>query len=87
MKLLHSGGCVSFIMPKCRVAPLKITTLPRLELTAAVIGVRITHFVIKSLELPSVPIHLWTDSQIVMYWIQSNKILPPFVAHRIAEIH
>ena len=74
-------------MAKFRVAPLKITTLPRLELMAAVIGVRITHFVMTSLELTSIPIHLWTDSQIVMYWIHSTKHLPPFVAHRIGEIH
>ena len=83
----NSGGCISFIMAKCRVAPLKITTLPRLELMAAVIRVRITHFVMTSLELTSIPIHLWTDSQIVMYWIHSTKHLPPFVAHCIGEIH
>ena len=75
----NAGDCVSFIMAKCRVAPLKTTTLPRLELMAAVVGARLTNFIITSLKLQSPPIYLWTGSQIVMYWIHSSKRLPPFV--------
>ncbi|XP_047998794.1 uncharacterized protein LOC125236138 [Leguminivora glycinivorella] len=29
---------------------------------------------------------LWTDSQIVIEWCKSNKLLPPFVARRVEEI-
>ena len=78
---------VSFVMAKSRVAPLKATTLPRLELMAAVIGARITKFIITSLKLEATKTYIWTDSQIVLYWIHSTKKLPQFIAHRIGEIH
>ena len=84
---LSSDDCVSFIMAKSRVAPLKATTLPRLELMAAVVGARITRFIMTSLKLESTSTYIWTDSQIVLYWIHSSKKLPPFIAHRIREIH
>ena len=81
----NSRSCISFITAKYLVVPLKTTTLPRLKLMAAVIGVRITHLLSHQ---PSVPIHLWVDRQIVMYWILSSNNLPPvFVAHHIAVIH
>ena len=50
---LSSGDHVSFIMAKSHVAPLKVTTLPRLELIAAVVGARITKFIMTSLKLES----------------------------------
>ena len=78
---------VSFVMAKSRVAPLKPTTLPRLELMAAVVGARITKFIMTSLKLESTGIYIWTDSQIVLHWIHSSKKLPPFITHRIGEIH
>ena len=78
---------VSFVMAKSHVAPLKATTLPRLELMAAVVGARITKFIITSLKIKSTGIYIWTDSQIVLYWIHSPKKLLPFIAHRIGEIH
>ena len=75
----------TFVVAKGRVAPLKQITLPKLELMAAVIAARLTRFVIDSLGL-DVPPHLWTDSQIVLFWLQSTKQLPQFVTHRVREI-
>ena len=83
----NSDGHVAAIMAKSRVAPLKSTTLPRLELMAAVTGARITKFVMTSLNLKSIHTYIWTDSQIVLYWTQSSKKLPSFVAHCVEEIH
>ena len=75
----------TFVVAKGRVAPLKQITLPKLELMAAVIAARLTRFVIDSLGL-DVPPHLLTDSQIVLFWLQSTKQLPQFVTHRVREI-
>jgi len=75
----------TLVMAKGRVAPLKQVTLPRLELMAAVIASRLTRFVTDSLRL-DVPTHLWTDSQIVLFWLQSTKPLPQFIEHWVREI-
>ena len=75
----------TFVMAKGRVAPLKPVTLPKLELMAAVIAARLARFVLDSLRI-DVPTHLWTDSQIVLFWLQSTKSLPQFIKHRVSEI-
>ena len=53
---------------------------------AALIAARVSKFITTSLSLQDASTHLWTDSQIVLYWIQSNKRLPTFVSHRVNEI-
>ena len=84
---LCSQSQTAFVMAKSRVAPLKSQTLPRLELMAALIAARLTKFVKDSLKLARIPIYVWVDSQIAIYWIHSQKKLPQFVAHRVNEIH
>jgi len=32
-------------------------------------------------------VHLWSDSQIILYWIKSDKKLHQFVSHWVTEIH
>ena len=75
----------SFVMAKGRVEPLKQITLPKLELMAAVVAAKLARFVIESLCLKPT-IFMWTDSQIVLCWIQSTKVLPSFIKHRVEEI-
>ena len=84
---LRSSNHTAFITAKTRVAPLKELILPRLELMAAVITSRISVFVIDSLSLQDKPLYLWSDSQIVLYWIKQKKHLASFVSHRVNEIH
>ena len=76
----------SFVMAKSRVAPLKALTLPKLELMAEVVATRLSNFIIHSLTLQQPSIYLWTDSQIVLHWIQSTKFLPQLFTHQISEI-
>ena len=70
--VLHNEA--SFVTAKCRVAPLKELTLPRLELMAALIATRLTRFVLSSLPLHDAPIFMWSDSQIVLHWIKSETV-------------
>ena len=70
-------------MAKTRVVPLKKLILPKLELMATLIG---ASFIMDTIRLSPSAIHLWTDSQIVLYWLQSEKRLNQFVSHRVTEI-
>ena len=83
---LTQGNEVSFIIAKSRVAPLKQLTLPRLELMAALVATRLTRFVMNTIPLQDPPIFVWSDSQIVLHWIKSQKLLPAFVRNRITEM-
>ena len=85
---LHQNKQVAFTMSKTRVAPLKPLTLPRLELSAAVLAARLGDFIVRSLQHSHFQIntHLWSDSQIVLHWINSNKKLKQFISHRVEEI-
>jgi len=85
------GGEVSvnIIMAKSRVAPLRPTSIPRLELQAALIGSRLAAFVKDSVDLPITSTFMWTDSRNVLCWIRAEdpRRFKPYVAHRIGEIH
>ncbi|KAK0154145.1 hypothetical protein N1851_003769 [Merluccius polli] len=56
---------VAFMMGKARVVPLKQTTIPRLELTAAVLAVRVDSMLQKELQLKLEKSVFWTDSTTV----------------------
>ena len=55
------------LMSKSRVAPIKRTFLPRLELLAAIINARLLCFVADSLTLKINRCLCWTDSSIALY--------------------
>ena len=81
-----AGECkVDCIFSKTRLAPQK-TTIPRLELLGVLIGTRALEFVDRELHLPISSKVVWTDSQCVLHWLQSNKPLPVFVENRLKEI-
>ncbi|XP_060578231.1 uncharacterized protein LOC132735303 [Ruditapes philippinarum] len=75
----------TLVMAKTRVAPLKKLTLPRLELMVAVIGYRLRKHMQRNTSITR--IYLWSDSQIVLFWLQTPKTLSQFVRNRVIEIH
>ncbi|XP_058455031.1 uncharacterized protein LOC131432642 [Malaya genurostris] len=72
---------------KTRVAPLRYLSIPRMELQAAVIGVRLADTIAKSHRLTISERFFWTDSRDVICWLQSeHRRYSQFVACRVSEI-
>ena len=78
---------VAFMLGKARVAPLKQTTIPRLELAAAVLAVRVDKMLRKELDIKLNSSTFWTDSQSVLKYIAiEHTRFCTFVANRISVI-
>ncbi|XP_042887785.1 uncharacterized protein LOC122263440 [Penaeus japonicus] len=68
---------------KSRLAPMKSTTTPRLELAAATTAVKIDEALHQELGLELIESTFWTDSMIVIQYIKSqSKRFKTFVANR-----
>lgn len=78
---------VAFIMGKAKVAPLKQTTIPRLELAAAVLAARMDRMLKTELQIQLDDSVYWTDSQSVLKYILSTTArFKTFVANRVSII-
>ena len=77
----------SFVSGKARVTPLKSITVPRLELTAAVLSAKVSEQLKQELDLDLTEEIFWTDSKVVLGYIaNSYKRFHIYVANRIQEI-
>ncbi|XP_032230538.1 uncharacterized protein LOC116614060 [Nematostella vectensis] len=77
----------SLVIGKSRVAPLRLVTIPRLDLTAAVCSVRVSNQLKKELEHTIDDEGFWTDSRVFLGYIANeSKRFHVFVANRVQEI-
>ena len=86
---LYEDGSVTcrLVASKSRVAPLQAVSIPRLELMAAVVGLRLAEAVRNILNLPKHEWLFWSDSVDVLYWIRGrSRKFKPFVANSVGEI-
>ena len=94
-------GCVSFLrlrnqvgevhcnfaFGKSRVAPLKQMTIPRMELAAAVVAVKVAFQLQTELDFTLENTYFWSDSTSVLGYIRNEKArYNTFVANRVALI-
>lgn len=69
------------------MAPLRSITIPRLELTAAVVSTRVSLSLKQGLDYQDIIEVFWTDSQVVIGYIHNeSKRFHTFVANRVQEI-
>ena len=78
---------LAFVVGKCRVAPMRHLSIPRLELQAAVMAVWLKEQIVKKHNMKINSCSFWTDSTTVLQWIHSShRKQKVFVANRVAEI-
>ena len=78
----------SFLQGKSKVPPLKAVTIPRLELTAAVLAVKVGKKLEEAMEMVPTSVSFWSDSTTVLGYIKNTKTrFHIFVANRMKIIH
>lgn len=77
----------ALLMAKSRVAPYKKITVPRMELTAAVIAVKVDILLKQELENPLGESVFWTDSLTVLRYVENDASrFKAFVTNSVALI-
>ena len=90
LKITNNGNSsINLIAAKSKIAPIKpVLTIPKLELSAALLLSRLTVKVLKALKLQLVDIYLFTDSTDVLFWLKDHPSKwPTFVGNRCSRIH
>ena len=90
LRMISNGDInVAFVMGKAKVVPIGVTlSMPRLELMAALLGSKMQWQIKHSINLPLTNCYLYTDSSVVMDWLNNTqKRLKKWVARKITEIH
>ena len=78
----------AFVIGKSRLAPIREISIPRLELTAAVVSVRLSKIVQEEIDLKIGRIVYWTDSTSVLKCIYNEgKRFHTFESNRLTVIH
>ena len=83
----QESGEVASLIGKCRVAPIRNMIVAKLEMQAAVFGVRLIKLILDEHDIQIDQIVHWTDSTTIHQWLHSvDKKQQVFVANRVAEI-
>ncbi|XP_033115696.1 uncharacterized protein LOC117115919 [Anneissia japonica] len=78
---------VSFVLGKSKLAPKAATTIPRMELCAAVLGTDVSELAVTELDLKIDAVYFYTDSKVVMGYITNRtRRFYLYVSNRVARI-
>ena len=77
----------SLVVAKSRVAPIKYTSIPRLELAAGVLSTKMSAIISNNMQYEDVVEYYWTDSQVAFGYLRNtHKKSKVFVANRVQKM-
>ena len=89
-RIVDDKGCVkcSLVMAKSRVPPTKFVSIPRLELTAAALSMKVSSMLRREQSIhPIIKEYIWTDNEVVLGYINNDaKRFKIYVANRVQLI-
>ena len=89
IRLVDKTGGVhcSLLLGKSRVVPKKFVSVPRLQLNAAVLSVKMACLLKKEFKLEKIKESFWADSRVVIGYIKNeSRRFKTFVANRVQQI-
>ncbi|XP_070139207.1 uncharacterized protein [Drosophila bipectinata] len=91
LRVLDTAGIIHthLVAARTRVTPTKPLTIPRVELSGAVLATKLATWIQQQLHVPQmrVTVYYWSDAMIVLHWIYGDPCRwKTFVANRIGSI-
>ena len=78
---------VSFVLGKAKLAPSNATTIPRLELCAAILGIEMTELINQELDVKPDTVVYYSDSRVVLGYITNEtRRFYVYVSNRVERI-
>ena len=77
---------LAFVLGKARVAPMKVMTVLKLKLQAALLAACLKREICRALTVTVDKVFMWTYSTIVLQWTNSTNKHQIFIANRVCEI-
>ena len=89
LRLINEFGIIhcSLLIRKSRVSPIRYVLIPRLELTAATLTIKLSKLIKKELNIEDYEEKYWTDHKVILVYINNEvKHFKIFVANRDQKI-
>ena len=64
---------LAFVLGKARVSPMKVMTIPKPELQAALLAARLKQDICRALTVHVNKVFMWTDSITLLQWLHSTS--------------